>query len=156
MRPIFPAGLLPEGRKLSGVLVTNTLHGAHHRKHDRPKGNERQVTLASYKRAAESRWVEPSKQLRSRGPIDQLDHDVQYRNRQQLIVELRRPCALQRPVEGDVAESVECAEDHASQLRTGRGGRIGEQEVHSKKDRYRNIRIEEEIDAGCTVVREAK
>src|SRR6266481_4090871 len=146
MWPIFLASLLPEGHKLSGMLVTNTLHGAHRRKHDRPEANVRQVTLASHKRAAESRWVEPPKQLRSRRPIDQLDHDVQYRNRQQLIVELRHPCALQRPVEGNVAETVECAEDHTSQLRAGRGRRIGEQEVHSKKDRYRDIRVEEEID----------
>src|SRR5437588_1726749 len=114
MWPISPAGFLPEGHKLSGVLVTNTLYGAHHRKHARPEANVRQVTPASHKRAAESRWVEPPKQLPSRGPIDQLDHDVQYRNRQQLIVELRHPCALQRSVEGNVAETVECAEDHAS------------------------------------------
>src|SRR6266571_290190 len=139
MWPIFPAGPLPEGHKLARVLVTNTLRAARHGKHDRPEGDVRQVAPASHERAAESRWVEPPKQLRSRGPIDQLDHDVQYRNRQQLIVELRRPGALQRLVDSDVAEAVECAENHASKLCTGRGRRIGEQEVHPKKNGYRDI-----------------
>src|SRR5215831_2610037 len=156
MWPIFEAGALPEGYELSGVLVTNTLSGARHCKHDRPECDVGQVAPASDERAAESRWIESPKQLRSRGPIDQLDHGVQYRNRQQFIVELRCPSPLQHGVEGNVAEAVECAEDHASELCSGRGRRIGEQEVHSKKDRYRDIRIEEEIDAGRTVVCEAK
>src|SRR5215467_8620648 len=147
MWPIRTTSLLPEGHKLSGVPVTNTLHRAHDRKHDRPNGNVRQVTLPSHKPAAESRWVEPPKPFRSGGPIDQLDHDIQYGHRQQLIVELGRPCALQRSVERDAAETVECAEDHAPQLCTRRGRGIGEQEVHSEKDRYWDIRIEEEIDA---------
>src|SRR5438046_6839369 len=118
MWPIPSASLLPERHELAGMLVTYPSDAAHRRKHDRPNGDVRQVALSFHQRLANRCRVQPSSRLRLRDPINQLNHDVQYGNRQELIVELWRSGTLEQLIGGDNAEPIEGAEDYAAEFGT--------------------------------------
>src|SRR6516162_2524423 len=106
-------------------------------------------------RSAERRRIESLKPMGSCCAIDQFDREIHEWYLKQLVVEGRHSITAEQLIQRNSAEPVDCAKNNAAQFRSRRCRRIRKQQMHSKEDGDRNIRIVEKVDAGCGKVRKA-
>src|SRR5215831_489186 len=106
------------------------------------------MPLARRQRSAERRGIESLKPARSRSAIDQFDREIHERYLKQLVVERRHSITAEQLIQRGASQSVDRPKNDPTQFRSRRCRRIRKQQMHSKKDGDRNVRIVEKIDAG--------
>ncbi len=112
------------------------------------------MTPASSRAPTIARQVTRPQRRRPGQAVQPLDREVQQRDLQQLVVERWHAGPVQHGVQRHRTQTVAHPEQHPSHLGPRCGRWVGEQEVHTEKDRDRDIRVVKKIDAGDAEIEE--
>src|SRR5688572_22560437 len=95
IRPSVATRVPPERQPLSGMIIADSLHGAHAGEGHSPDRHERQMAFAGSQCGADPFGAERAQKSGPRDSVDSFDGQIQNWDLQELVIERRYACAAQ-------------------------------------------------------------